>query len=250
MVHPLSIIHSDSATHLNDNAIDRLEQLAASGVVTPVQMRSYQTNSGRWAVGGSPVTNFDPQGFRAGKGRGIQGYYFQLPPPQEEIDAAKAAGGTAKMKNYWGELLFHPEVVKYVDARMGGSWFREKMAERGAGGFAVKLAFVASREIKASLLGALSAFHYVQEGFHGVGHLTDPVSHLFKKIDPLDPETLQWMKSGLMLGGESDAVNLFEGGSTCRAMSWGPLDSCKETPCAVSPRGKTAFCTKSRCWAF
>lgn len=197
---PLAIINSDQATHLNDSAVARLTQLAASGTVTPVQMRSYQPH-GRFAVGGDPVTNFDPTGYRAAKGNGIQGYYYQLP----------AEGGG--VKNYWGELLFHPEVVKYVDARTGSSWFRQKMAERGAGGLAVKLAFVASREIKASLLGALSAFHYVQEGFHGIGHLTDPVSHLFKKIDPLDPETLQWMKSGLMLGGEHDAVNLFEGGS-------------------------------------
>lgn len=201
---PFAIIDSDQASKLDDNAVQRLQALAASGVSIPVQMRSY-TGYDRYAVGGDPVTNFDPTGYKPAGGRGIEGYYYQLPA---------AAGG---VKNYWGRLLFSPEAFPYVNARTAPSWVREVASRPNAGGYTVSGILFLNREIKASLLGALSAFHYVQEGFHGLGHATNPLWNL-PPVDPLNPEHLQWMKSGLMLGGEHDAIKYFDGGGDLDAL--------------------------------
>lgn len=201
---PLVIIDGDQSIHMNDHAVVRLQALAASGVAIPVQMRQYSPSQ-RYAVGGNPVANFDPTGFKAAGGRGVQGYYYQLP----------AAGGG--MKNYYGKLLFSPEAFPYADSRTSPSWWRETAAKPHIGGKIVTGVFTLNREIKASLLGALSAFHYVQEGFHGIGHATNPLWNL-PPVDPLNPEHLQWMKSGLMLGGEHDAIKYFEGGGDLEAL--------------------------------
>lgn len=215
---PVAIINSDQAIHLNDNAVDRLAQLAASGVAIPVQMRSY-IKYGNYAVGGQKVENFHADGYTKAAGNGIKGYYFQLPPPQEDIDAARAAGGSAKLKNYYGELLFHPDVLPYINARTAPSLVKQIAARPSLGGFGMKSLIFLNREIKSSLLGALSAFHYGQEGFHGLGHLTNPLSNL-PHVDPLNPEHLQWMQSGLKLGGESDAIDYLNGAYQKEAVSW------------------------------
>jgi hypothetical protein len=213
---PFAIIDSDQAIHLNDNAVDRLKELAASGVAIPVQMRSY-IRYHKYAVGGSQVEHFDPEGYMPAGGRGVQGYYFQLPPPAEDIAAAKAAGGTAKMKNYFGRLLFSPEVFPYINARTEPSWVRKAASQPNLPGYLWKGALEINKQIKGALLGGLSAFHYVQEGFHGLGHGTNPLWNL-PPVDPLNPEHLKWMKSGLMLGGESDAIKYFEGGGASDAL--------------------------------
>lgn len=202
---PFAIIDSDQADKLNDSAVARLQALAASGVAIPVQMRSYVPYA-RYAVGGSKVENFDPAGYRPAGGRGIQGYYYQLP----------AADGSG-MKNYFGRLIFSPEAFPYVNARTAPSWVRERASQRDAGGMVLTGILAVNREIKASLLGAFSAFHYVQEGFHGLGHGTNPLFNL-PPVDPLNPEHLQWMKSGLMLGGENDAIKYFDGGGDLNAL--------------------------------
>jgi len=110
------------------------------------------------------------------------------------------------------DLALHPEAYDRLRKALGGSEIRRWYNSEGSKLASIPKAIVkgidvTQQTVKQTMLGFLSTFHVVQEGFHGGGHKINPF-HV-PKIDLNDPAQYDAAKHGLMLNPDRISESLF-----------------------------------------
>lgn len=107
------------------------------------------------------------------------------------------------------DLAVHPELAKRLNSILGQSEIKRWYNEPSSGLSVVPRAIVkaldtTSATMKREMFGLIALFHPVQEGTHGVGHLTNPVGG-FEDMSRPTAEHIDAMQHGLMLQPEKQS---------------------------------------------
>lgn len=118
-----------------------------------------------------------------------------------------------------GELGLHPEIRSHLENALGRSEISKWMESDGGSAMAIlkagaKLLDSSNAFVKRSMLGGISMFHAVHEGKRAAGYRVNPLS--LEPIDPNSAFTQKAVKTGLMIAGDNDAVNMFAEGLGAR----------------------------------